>query len=214
MRKETVLQAERWVKEKLQGDSSGHDWWHIERVRRMALRLAGENGADPFVCEMAALLHDLADGKLFADEHAALAEIRAWLDAHGVGEEDAAHIVEIIASMSYRGGGGPGMRTMEGRVVQDADRLDALGAVGIARTFAYSGWKGQPMHDPSLPPRERMTPEQYRSGKSTAYNHFHEKLLKLSSLMNTEAARRIAEQRHRFMEAFLARFEAEWDGKD
>jgi len=214
MRREAVEQAERWARERLGGDSGGHDWHHIERVRRMALRLAGEAGADPFVCEMAALLHDLADDKLVPDPEAALREIRAWLGEHGVGPADAEHIVEIIGTMSFRGGGGPPMRTIEGRVVQDADRLDALGAIGIARTFAYSGRVGRPMHDPSIPPRERMTAEQYRAEKSTAYNHFHEKLLKLSSLMNTEAAKRIAEERHRFMEAFLARFEAEWEGKD
>jgi len=209
-----VANAERWAKEKLGGDSSGHDWWHIERVRNMALRLANETGADAFVCEMAALLHDLADEKLFGDEQQGLRDIRVWLEAQDVPPVTADHIVAIIANLSFKGGGRSGMPTLEGRVVQDADRLDALGAVGIARTFAYSGWKGQPMHDPTLPPRTSMTAEEYRSGKSTAVNHFYEKLLKLKSLMNTEEARAIAEERHRYMESFLERFEAEWNGQD
>ncbi|HZG56070.1 HD domain-containing protein [Paenibacillus sp.] len=214
MNERIIAEAERWAKEKLGGDSSGHDWWHIERVRRMAVRLARRTGADGFVCEMAALLHDLADEKLFGDEEAGLRDIRRWLGEQGVDEGSAERIVDIIARLSFKGGGRASMPTLEGQVVQDADRLDALGAVGIARTFAYSGWKGQPMHDPALPPREAMTAEEYRKGKSTAYNHFHEKLLKLKAFMNTEEARRIAEERHRYMESFLARFEAEWNGTD
>ncbi|MCI3922558.1 HD domain-containing protein [Paenibacillus sp. TRM 82003] len=214
MKDQVIARAEAWAKEKLGGDSSGHDWWHIERVRRLAVRLAGETGADAFVCEIAALLHDLADEKLFGDEQAGLQEIRSWLRAEAVEEAAATHIVDIVANLSFKGGGGSGMRTLEGRVVQDADRLDAIGAVGVARTFAYSGWKGQPMHDPTLPPRTSMTKEEYRTGKSTAYNHFHEKLLKLSVMMNTPEARRLAEERHRYMEAFLRRFEQEWNGED
>jgi len=213
--KEQILRnAEVWAKEKLGGDSSGHDWWHIERVRRLAVRLAQETGADSFITELAALLHDLADEKLFPDTAAAYEEMRLWLDGQGVEDEMKAHIIEIIQHMSFKGGTQSSMRTLEGCVVQDADRLDALGAIGIARTFAYSGWKGQPMHDPSLPPRTSMTAEEYRNGKSSAYNHFHEKLLKLKDLMNTEAAKRIAEERHRFMESFLERFEKEWGGVD
>ncbi|TLS50143.1 HD domain-containing protein [Paenibacillus antri] len=209
-----TAEAEIWAKEKLGGDSSGHDWWHIERVRRLALRLAAATGANAFVCEMAALLHDLADEKLFGDEESCLRDIRSWLAERNVAESDAEHIVDIIANLGFKGGGRSGLTTLEGRVVQDADRLDALGAVGIARTFAYSGWKGQPMHDPSLPIRTSMTAEEYRTGKSSAYNHFHEKLLKLKELLNTDEARRIAEDRHRYMESFLRRFEAEWNGTD
>jgi len=214
MTKGIVAEAEIWAKEKLGGDSSGHDWWHIERVRRMAVRLARATGADAFVCEMAALLHDLADEKLFGDERKGLAEIAEWLRRREVAQETADHIVEIVGNLSFKGGGGSTLATLEGQVVQDADRLDALGAVGIARTFAYSGWKGQPMHDPALPPRISMSAEEYRKGKSTAYNHFHEKLFKLKALMNTDEAKRIAEDRHRFMEAFLERFETEWEGAD
>lgn len=211
-RDDVVLRAEQWAKEALGGDASGHDWWHVERVRRMALRLGAETGADLRVCELAALLHDIADEKLCGDERAGLGKLREWLDGQDVPSEEAAHIVEIVGTMSFKGGGRAGMRTLEGKVVQDADRLDALGAVGIARTFAYSGWKGQPMHDPGLPPRTLMTPEQYRHGKSTAYNHFYEKLLTLKEKMNTDAARRLAEVRHRHMEQYLEQFRREWEG--
>ncbi len=209
-----VQAAERWVLEELGGDSSGHDWWHIERVRRLAVRLSAETGADLFVCELAALLHDIPDEKLTGDEAGGLRKVERWLNEHGVETGVRDHVMEIISTMSFKGGGGSGMKTLEGQVVQDADRLDALGAIGIARTFAYSGWKGQPMHDPSLPPRTSMTAEEYRQGKSSAYNHFHEKLLKLSKLMNTDAALRLAEERHRYMESFLLRFEREWEGTD
>lgn len=121
--------------------------------------------------------------------------------------------MNIIANMSFKGGNRPVMKTMEGKVVQDADRLDALGAVGIARTFAYSGAKGQLIHDPHLPPRGQMTQEEYRQGKSTAVNHFYEKLFKLKDLMNTEYGKKMANERHRLMEAFLDSFYQEWEGK-
>jgi uncharacterized protein len=160
------------VREKLAADSSGHDWWHIYRVVQNAKTIAREENADPFVCELAALLHDMADEKLNADEAAAMRELERWLEAR-VEPEISAHVLEIIATMSFKGGMRPPMRTLEGKVVQDADRLDAIGAVGIARVFAYSGWKARPIHDPSMAPRENMTAEEYRNGKDTAINHFY-----------------------------------------
>ncbi|WP_409345617.1 HD domain-containing protein [Paenibacillus sp. MBLB4367] len=206
-----VQQAEQFAKSVLGADSSGHDWWHVYRVTKLAQKLAAKEGADRFTCTMAALLHDIADEKLNPSKEAGIAKVRGWLSDHEVDELHAAHIVEIISTMSYGDGAGKAMRTPEGRVVQDADRLDALGAIGIARTFAYSGWKGQLLYDPELPPRERMTKEEYRSGKSTAVNHFYEKLFRLKALMNTDAARQIAEDRHRLMEQFLHSFYEEWD---
>ena len=208
-----IEQAEQFVKEKLAHDFSGHDWWHIERVRKTAVTIAREEQADGFICELAALLHDVADEKLFGDEEAGLRELRAWLTEHDVPLSDTAHIIEIIATMSFKGGSRPPMRTLEGRVVQDADRLDAIGAVGISRVFAYSGAKGRPVHDPTVAPRENLTKEQYRSGNDTAINHFHEKLLKLKDLMNTAYGRQLAEERHAFMELYLERFHREWEGK-
>ncbi|MEB3103152.1 HD domain-containing protein [Ferviditalea candida] len=211
---EIIRLAEGFVRERLGADTSGHDWFHIERVRRMAVRLARHYQADAFLCELAALLHDLADGKLQASESEALAGIAEWLSCQGVDQAAAAHALRIIGTMSFKGGQGSPMPSLEGQIVQDADRLDALGAIGIARTFMYSGWKGQMMHDPELPPRDKMTLDEYLNGRGTAINHFHEKLFKLKDLMNTDAARQIAEERHRFMELFLQQFMKEWSGGD
>lgn len=213
MTQTVIEQAVAFVQDELGKDSSGHDWWHIHRVWQMAKRIGTAEGADLFIVELAALLHDVADEKLNESEAAGLAKVRTWLTAHDVAEAAVEHVMEIISTMSFKGGGRSGMRTLEGRVVQDADRLDAIGAVGIARTFAYSGAKGQLPHDPTLPPRTDMTAEEYRKGKSTAVNHFYEKLLLLQDLMNTDAAKSIAAERHRYMEEFLDRFHAEWDGK-
>jgi uncharacterized protein len=212
-RAEIIHQAEQFVRNELSHDSSGHDWWHIERVRRTAVSIALQEDADPFVCELAALLHDIADEKIAGSEEAGLRKVREWLAIQQVDSADSEHILEIIATMSFKGGKGIPMRTLEGEVVQDADRLDALGAVGIGRTFAYSGAKGQLMYDPSIPARVSMTQEQYRNEKSTAINHFPEKLFKLKERMNTDYARQLAEERHRFMEEFVTRFMEEWEGK-
>jgi uncharacterized protein len=207
-----MVEAELWVKAKLASDFSGHDWWHIDRVRRSALTIAREEGADSFVCELAALLHDMADEKLFGNEEEGFKEIESWLLGKGLQAEVAEAIIEIIATMSFKGGSRPPMRTLEGKVVQDADRLDAIGAVGISRVFAYSGAKHRPIHDPAIAPRGEMTAKEYRSGNDTAINHFYEKLLKLKDLMNTDYGRRMAEERHRFMEQYLDRFHQEWSG--
>ncbi|MDR6883648.1 HD domain-containing protein [Bacillus sp. 3255] len=213
-RQEGILRAaEALVKEKLERDSSGHDWWHIYRVVQTTKRIAAREGADAFVCELAALLHDVADEKLNADPAAAQRELEAWLADSGTPAAAVDHVLEIIGTMSFKGGARPPMRTLEGQVVQDADRLDAIGAVGISRVFAYSGWKGRPIHDPSVMVREHMTAAEYRSGNDTAINHFYEKLLKLKELMNTAYARQLAEERHRFMEQYLAQFYAEWEGE-
>lgn len=203
--------AEQFVRDELAGDASGHDWWHVYRVVKNAEHIAAEEGADVFVCSLAALLHDVADEKLNVSEEAGLQKVRGWLEEHVAQRDVLEHVMEIISTMSYSKG--KVMRTLEGLVVQDADRLDAIGAVGIARTFAYSGSIGQAIHDPEIKVRGEMTKEEYRNGKSTAHNHFYEKLLKLKALMNTEYGKRMADERHRYMEEFLARFDAEWNGK-
>ncbi len=205
--------AERFARFELEKDSSGHDWWHIYRVTQTAKAIAAEEGADSFVCELAALLHDIPDEKLTGDEQAGLIKVEEWLRDHQVQEETISQVMDIISSMSFKGGGKPPMRTLEGMVVQDADRLDAIGAVGIARVFAYSGAKNQLIHDPYLPPRENMTAEEYRQGKSTAINHFYEKLFKLKEMMNTAYAKKLANERHEFMKNFIQRFYSEWEGK-
>jgi uncharacterized protein len=208
-----IENIERFVKEKMAGDSSGHDWFHIERVRSLALDLAKKEGADLFVCEAAVLFHDVIDDKLVDDEEAAIREVNEMLADLGVSGEISGHILEIITTMSFKGGSKNGMRTIEGKVVQDADRLDALGAIGIARTFAYAGAKGQPMYDPALKPRTYpMSKVEYRNGKSTAINHFDEKLFQLKERMNTVAGIKIAEERHLFMVEFIEQFMKEWNG--
>lgn len=213
---EVLARTEAYVRGKMEGEGTGHDWWHVERVRRMALRLAGEEGADPYVTALAALLHDVADHKFHGgDETAGPRAAREWLGGLGVDAETTGHVAEIIAGLSYKGAGVPTpMRTPEGRVVQDADRLDAIGAIGIARTFAYGGSRGRALHDPAAAPEAHATFAAYKAGDGPTINHFHEKLLLLRDRMNTSSARRIAEARHRFMEEFLARFHAEWDAAD
>jgi uncharacterized protein len=212
MNKQKIIEkTERYVRMLLENDASGHDWWHIERVRRMSIALAKKEGADEFIVEMAALLHDVADEKIAGSEEKGLSVVAEWLEQMPLSNQDKEHIIEIISSVSFKGGNGKKPRTIEGMVVQDADRLDAIGAIGIARTFMYAGSRGHLMYDPNLPYREKMTKEEYRQGRSTAINHFYEKLLKLKELMNTESAKQIASKRHEFMECFLQQFYKEWD---
>lgn len=208
-----ILAAEQYAKSELEHDPTGHDWWHVHRVTQMAGRLAEGEGADPFICAVAALLHDVADEKLNESKEAGLQKVGDWLSRQPIEEGDRGHIIEIISTMSYNAGANPPMRTLEGQVVQDADRLDAIGAIAIARTFLYSGWTGRPIYDPHIAPRDSMTPKEYRQEKSTAINHFYEKLLKLKGLINTSAAMAIAEERHRFMEQYLEQFKLEWEGQ-
>jgi uncharacterized protein len=205
--------AAAFAQDKLAGDHSGHDWWHVDRVARTARTIAKAEGADVFVCVLAAHLHDVADEKLNESEEAGLAIVKSWLVTQQMPSAALEHIMEIIASLSFKGGNRPPMRTLEGQVVQDADRLDAIGAMGISRVFAYSGAKGRPIHLPHIAPRINMTAEEYRNGKDTAINHFYEKLLKLKDLMNTNYGRQLAEQRHQFMMGYLEQFYKEWEGE-
>lgn len=212
-REEIVAEAEAFARDVLTGESSGHDWWHIARVRALARTIAEAEQADPFICELAALLHDIADPKIAGDWESGLARVRDWLTAHDVPADEREHILEIIGAISFAGGSKPTPRTLEGRVVQDADRLDAIGAIGIARAFAYGGAHGRILYDPEIAPRATMTAEEYRTHLTPTINHFYEKLLLLKDRMNTDYARQLAEQRQRVMEAFLDEFYAEWDGK-
>jgi len=212
----TILQqTEAHVRQLLADDSSGHDWWHIDRVRAAALTIGREEGADLYVVELAALLHDVADWKFHGgDETAGPRVAREWMTGLHVSPEVIDHVCDIIAHLSFKGAGvATPMRTLEGQVVQDADRLDAIGAIGIARTFAYGGHAGQPMHDPTLEPTPHASFADYKSKRSTTINHFHEKLLLLRDRMNTAAGRRLAGARHAFMEQFLSHFADEWAGR-
>ena len=215
MKEENILlEVATYVEQKLSGEGSGHDWWHIVRVRNMAKNLALAEGGDSFICQLAALVHDLVDDKLVADEGLALAEVRDLLTRLRVRSDQTDQVLAIIQAISYKGGSQNHLDlTLEGQIVQDADRLDAMGAIGVARTMAYSGYHGRVIHDPEVAVRQNMTLEEYRSHQGTAITHFYEKLLLLKDLMNTKTAQELAKRRHAFMEAYLEQFFTEWDGQ-
>ena len=199
------------------GEGSGHDWAHIRRVWLMARRLAAdEPGADSLVTELAALLHDIADWKFNdGDYEAGPRAARVWLQSQGAGEKLIQRVELAIREVSFKGlGVSTPVSSPEAALVQDADRLDAIGAIGIARAFAYGGHKGRPLHDPAVLPVAHDSFASYQQNAAPTLNHFYEKLLHLQDRLNTEAARVIARERHAFMEAYVARFLAEWDGVD
>ncbi|MED4129336.1 MULTISPECIES: HD domain-containing protein [Shouchella] len=207
-----ILQhTENWVRQRLAKDTTGHDWFHTERVRNVAKTLARVEEADSFIVEMAALLHDTIDDKLVANEEQAIQEVVHFLKEQHLEKKQVDHILEIIQSISFSKG--MELRTIEAKIVQDADRLDAMGAIGIARTFQYSGSKQQAIYDPAIAVREEMTKNEYRNGETSAINHFYEKLLKLKDKLHTHAAKELAEKRHHYMEQFLTQFSLEWEGK-
>lgn len=203
------------VRAALSADSSGHDWHHIQRVRRMATHLARVEGADSFVVELAALLHDIADWKFHGgDEGEGPRRAAVWLESQGVDRRTIEQVAQIIREVSFKGAGvatPPG--SLEAACVQDADRLDAMGAIGIARAFAYGGHAGRPLYDPDIPAEPHATFAQYKKNSGPTINHFYEKLLLLRDRMNTATARRAAEVRHQYLLQFLERFFAEWEGQ-
>lgn len=203
------------VKRRFEGESSGHDWWHVYRVWKMAQHIGREEGADMYVLELAALLHDIADHKFHNGDDTVGPKIaRQILSGHKAPDDVIDHICEIIATLSYKGAGvTTDMRTIEGKIVQDADRLDAIGAVGIARCFAYGGHKNRPMHIPGEEPVLHQSKDAYFRSTGPSINHFYEKLLLLKDRMNTKIARKIAEERHKYMEDYLDRFYKEWEGE-
>ncbi|WP_310171155.1 HD domain-containing protein [Neobacillus niacini] len=214
MKKQIIEQTEKFVQTELGEDATGHDWFHVDRVRRNALYInKQEQSGDPFIIEMAALLHDIPDEKLNETAEIGEAKLDTFLKTIELSEEEINQIKKIIASISFKGGRKVDLESIEAKIVQDADRLDAIGAIGIARAFAYGGKKGQPIYDPSYQIREEMTIEEYRKGKSTSIHHFYEKLLKLKDLLNTESAKKMAESRHQMMERFLEQFYQEWNGQ-
>ncbi len=212
---DVIQQTADHVRALLTGDSSGHDWWHIERVWRTAVHIGEREGADLLVVELAALLHDVADWKFHGgDDSLGPKRASQWLGRFSLPREIIDHVADIIAHLSFKGAQvATPMATLEGKVVQDADRLDALGAIGIARAFAYGGHAGRALYDPSIEPEAHATFEAYKRGGGPTLNHFYEKLLLLKDRMNTQAAREMALARHQFMEEFLRRFLAEWNGQ-
>jgi uncharacterized protein len=215
-RQSVVDRTEAYMRETLAGDASGHDPWHILRVRRAALHIGRREGADLYVVELAALLHDIADSKFHdGDEEIGPRRARDWLASLGVEPEVVEQVGTIVRDLSFKGAGVAKRElTLEGRVVQDADRLDAIGAIGVGRAFAYGGHKGRPLYDPAIPPEAHATAERYKTNQSPTLNHFHEKLLLLKDRLNTATARALAERRHRFLEEFVKRFLEEWEGRD
>ncbi len=202
------------VRSRLEGEGSGHDWWHILRVWNMAKHLCEQERADFFVIELAALLHDVADWKFHdGDDTVGPRVASEILMQHNTDQDTIDHVAAIISTLSFKGAGVPTpMETREGEIVQDADRLDAMGAIGIARTFSYGGNKNREMYNPLQKPVLHESKDAYFKNGTHSINHFYEKLLLLKDRMNTQAAKQIAQGRHVFMEAFLERFYQEWEG--
>ncbi|MEK3990893.1 HD domain-containing protein [Robertmurraya sp. FSL R5-0851] len=211
---QVIAKTEEFVKREMSADSTGHDWFHIDRVRNIALKIhEKEKIGDPFLIELAALLHDISDEKLHSSKEEGEKKLTSFLSLLPLNELKKNQIKEIIETISFKGGNNRNITTAEAAIVQDADRLDAIGAIGIARAFAYGGKKGQPIYDPNINVRTSMTNEEYRKGHSSSINHFYEKLLKLKEKMNTKTGREIAERRHLYMEEFLLEFYNDWNGK-
>ncbi len=209
---EIVTRTAEYVRTQMADDETGHDWWHVWRVWQTAKQIAELEDADQFVVELAALLHDVADWKLHdGDLSAGPKAAREWLQGLDLDETTIAHVCEIVGGISFKGAGvDTPMATIEGRCVQDADRLDAIGAVGIARCFAFGGAKGRLIFDPEHPPELHGSFEAYRKKSGPSINHFYEKLLLLKDRMQTDSGRSLAAERHRFLETYLTQFFAEW----
>ena len=203
-----------FVKAKLENAEGGHDWFHIERVFKNAVLIAKNEDCDVTVVKLGALLHDIADSKFHeGDESVGPKIARDFLESENVDEEIITHVVHIIKNISYKGGNfEKKFSSLELDVVQDADRLDAIGAIGIARAFNYGGFKNRALYDPKIAPNSRMSKEEYKKNDASTLNHFYEKLLLLKDKMNTDTGKKIAKERHRYMEGFLAQFYAEWEG--
>lgn len=205
-----------FVKNQLSNAEGGHDWFHIERVYKNALLIAEEEKeCNLIVVKLAALLHDIADSKFHnGDELVGPKTARIFLESQNVSEDIISHVIAIIENISFKGGNfEKKFHSKELEIVQDADRLDAIGAIGIARTFNYGGFKNRPLYNPNIQPNLNMSKEEYKNSEAPTLNHFYEKLLLLKDKMNTETGKKIATKRHDFMVTFLSQFYAEWDGQ-
>lgn len=214
---ELIQKTETFVKKTLEGAEAGHDWSHIQRVVRNARIIGAEEKADPFITEIAALLHDIADSK-FHDGNELVGPEKAsgFLRQLGLPDDTVQQVEEIIRHVSFKNELQPSkdkpFDSIELRVLKDADRLDAIGAIGIARAFHYGGFKNRLIYDPEIDPVPDQSKESYKKSEAPTINHFYEKLLLLRDKMNTETGRELAEQRHAFMEKFLEQFYGEWNG--
>jgi uncharacterized protein len=207
-----------YVKEKLSDAEGGHDWFHIERVYKLSIRIGEEElkraPVDIMVVKLGALLHDIADSKFHeGNDEVGPRTAREYLQSQSVGEGVISHVENIVRHISFKGGKHTQtFSSLELSIVQDADRLDAIGAIGIARTFNYGGFKGRVLYDPDIKPNLQMTKQEYQKSTAPTLNHFYEKLLLLKDRMNTQTGRLMAEKRHAYMESFLDEFYAEWNG--
>ena len=207
-----VEKALEYVKKVFENDYSGHDFFHTLRVYKMATHIAIEEKANIEIVQLAALLHDVDDIKLSPETYAGKEKARSFLLKNNVDEATVDMICQIIDDISYKGTDSVVRSTLEGQCVQDADRLDAIGAIGIARAFAYGGNHNRTMHNPDITPNLNMGAEEYIKSKSTTINHFYEKLFKLKDLMNTESAKKVAQSREMYMKNYISEFMDEWDG--
>jgi uncharacterized protein len=210
-----IESTSRFVRSELSNEPTGHDWWHAERVRNVATLIARSEGADLFIVSIASLVHDVGDFKFTKSDEEGPRRAGVFLADLKVDPKIISAVQEIIRSLSFKGSGvQESCLSIEGKCVQDADRLDAIGAVGVARTFAYGGFVHRPMHDPDVPPSEHRTAEEYRNSLGTTINHFYEKLLLVQERLKTDTARKMARRRQDYMTGFLAEFEQEWKGSD
>lgn len=203
-----------FVKKELENAEAGHDWFHIERVWKTAKRIAKEENVNPIIVEFAALLHDIADAKFHnGDEEIGPQKAGKFLNSIGIEKDIIAHVQNIIKNMSFKSSlGNVSFSSKEMNVVQDADRLDAIGAMGIARAFTYGGYKNRLLYDPEIKPNLNQSKEEYKNTSAPTINHFYEKLLLLKDKMNTASGKKMAEVRHHFMQQYLDQFYKEWDG--
>lgn len=214
--REIIEKTRVFIEEKFSGESTGHDWWHMYRVWRSAQAIAaGESDADLFTVELGALLHDVADWKFHdGDEEAGPRAAREWLESLSVDDAVIKHIEDIIRTVSFKGAGvSSNMKTIEGKIIHDADKLDAIGAIGIARAFAYGGAHNRALYDPNVQAEQHATFDAYKKAKSHTINHFYEKLLLLKDRFYTDTAKRLAKERHTYMEQYLQQFYTEWEGR-
>ena len=213
-RDQAIRRTFEFVKSSLKNAEGGHDWWHVYRVWQKAIFIARQEKADLFVVQLSALLHDIADWKFHhGDDTVGPKLAKEWLNKLSIDKKIIDHVCEIIQGLSFKGAGvKTKMSTKEGMVVQDADRLDAIGAIGIARAFAYGGYKGREIYNPKIKPQYHKSFDQYKNSNGPTLNHFDEKLLLLKGLMNTQTAKKIANRRHTFMKMFRDRFLKEWKG--
>ena len=204
-----------FVKAKLENAEGGHDWFHIERVFKNAVAIADNEVCDVTIVKLGALLHDIADSKFHnGDETIGPKIAREFLENEMLDEVTIQHVIHIIENISFKGGNVQKVfSSKELDIVQDADRLDAIGAIGIARAFNYGGFKNIPMYNPNIAPNLHMSKEEYKNSEAPTINHFYEKLLLLKDKMTTETGKQMAQERHRFMAVFLSQFYAEWDGE-